>query len=406
VFTNALGYLKASPQGNRLASADFSNSTFSLYDFDNATGIVSNADISPAIYSAPYGCEWSPDGTKLYGGGEGYNQLWQFDVSAPNVWNSATLIYETTSQEYEALQLGPDGKVYTSRYQTPWLGVVNDPNSAGLACNYVDDGVDLLGRYCYLGLPNYNMSIFNSQISAAFSSNDTILCEKFCVDFFDASSNNPVSWLWSFAGASPSSSTAQNPTNICYDSAGVFNVTLVATTANGISDSVTLSNYITVYTNPLAPVIIQNGNTLMSSAATTYQWQLNLVDIPGATNQSYDITQSGLYTVITGNEHGCTSQSSINAFIVGISEVDETLSVNIFPNPSNGAFNVEISSGSNANIQFRVINAIGQRVIEQSENMNSLHFTTSIDLRNLAGGIYFLEVKADEVVMQFKLIRY
>ncbi len=227
VFTNALGYLKASPQGNKLASADFNESTYSIYDFDNATGIVSNANVSPANYLYAYGCEWSPDGTKLYGGQENSNDLWQFDVSAGlNVWNTATLIYETSSIEYEALQLGPDGKIYTSRYQTAWLGVINDPDSAGAACNYVDDGVDLQGRLCYLGLPNYNASIFNSQLlQSALSASDTNICENSCINFFNASSGNPTSWLWNFPGASTASSTDENPTNICYSLSGSYDVT-------------------------------------------------------------------------------------------------------------------------------------------------------------------------------------
>jgi PKD repeat protein len=82
------------------------------------------------------------------------------------------------------------------------------------------------------------------------------------------------------SGGNPGSSTLQNPSNICYQNPGVFDVTLITTDANGISDTLTLANYITVYTNPFAPVITQNGNVLTSSSATSYQWQLNSVDIP------------------------------------------------------------------------------------------------------------------------------
>src|SRR6185295_11760888 len=103
-----------------------------------------------------------------------------------------------------------------------------------------------------------------------------------------SSLNNPTSWLWEFPGGNPSTSTDQNPMNICYNTPGTYDVTLITTNAGG-SDTLTLSNYITVYTNPFAPLISQTGNTLTSTPATTYQWQLNSVDIPGATNQSYTI---------------------------------------------------------------------------------------------------------------------
>jgi hypothetical protein len=57
---------------------------------------------------------------------------------------------------------------------------------------------------------------------AAIGASDTALCEKFCVDFTDMSVNNPVSWEWTFEGGTPSTSTDQNPVNICYSDTGLL----------------------------------------------------------------------------------------------------------------------------------------------------------------------------------------
>jgi PKD repeat protein len=54
-----------------------------------------------------------------------------------------------------------------------------------------------------------------------------------------------------FSGGDPASSTDQNPANICYNVPGIYDVTLITTNGGG-SDTLTLSNYITVYTNPFA----------------------------------------------------------------------------------------------------------------------------------------------------------
>ena len=71
---NALGYLKASPQGDKLAVAHLGLTTVEggngpgkimLYDFDNSTGIVSN-ELELYDGDAPYGVEFSPEATKLY----------------------------------------------------------------------------------------------------------------------------------------------------------------------------------------------------------------------------------------------------------------------------------------------------------------------------------------------------
>src|SRR5262249_55481423 len=154
---------------------------------------------------------------------------------------------------------------------------------------------------------------------------------KFCTNFFDQSTNNPTSWQWSFPGGTPSSSTEQNPTNICYNLPGTYDVTLITTNAYG-SDTLTLNNYITVYATPPFPTITQNGNTLTCTPAyTAYQWQLNAVDIPGATQQSYTYTQNGLYTVLAYDSNGCSNYANIE--ITGVENVVSDFSVSISPNP-------------------------------------------------------------------------
>ncbi|HYV90590.1 MAG TPA: LamG-like jellyroll fold domain-containing protein [Chitinophagales bacterium] len=236
--------------------------------------------------------------------------------------------------------------------------------------------------------------------TASFAANDTDICEKFCIDFFDSSQNNPTSWLWEFPGGNPSTSTDQNPMNICYNTPGLYDVTLITTNAGG-SDTLTLSNFITVYTNPFAPIISQVGNTLTSTPATSYQWQLNSVDIPGATNQSYTITQSGLYTVVIGDDNGCTAQASVDASYVGIAGVDGNSFVNVFPNPSSGSFMVEWSNGPDlvgmvGEVSIDVVNTLGQKVFSSSESRSIgtlAHFKKEIDLGDVARGVYFIEIK-------------
>jgi Zn-dependent metalloprotease len=68
------------------------------------------------------------------------------------------------------------------------------------------------------------------------------------VTFTDTSTNSPTSWSWTFEGGTPGTSTAQNPT-ITYNTEGTFDVTLVATNAQG-SDGETKVDYITVSAVP------------------------------------------------------------------------------------------------------------------------------------------------------------
>lgn len=80
---------------------------------------------------------------------------------------------------------------------------------------------------------------------ANFSATPTIVTENQSVQFTDLSSNNPLSWSWTFEGGTPATSTAKNPV-VTYNSAGNHDVTLIASNAGGDSEPLTKTNYITV----------------------------------------------------------------------------------------------------------------------------------------------------------------
>lgn len=163
----AIGGMKASPDGRKIGVAvwrDFNR--FEVFDFDNATGKLSNK-ITIEPYPEAYGLEFSPDGSKLYGTTNGIAgvepQLWQFNLKAGNklaINSSAILIATSSADKIGALQLGPDGKIYLARQDETFLGVINLPNAGGWSCRYVDQGVSLGERKCKLGLPNFMQSYF------------------------------------------------------------------------------------------------------------------------------------------------------------------------------------------------------------------------------------------------------
>lgn len=154
---NAIGELKFSPDGTKLAAALWRETNkFETYNFDRSTGKVSQPR-SFGPYAEAYGVAFSPDGSKLYGTcngvGGGLSQLWQFDLKSKT--GSPTLVGRSANRKIGALQLGPDGRIYVAREDNPALGVIQKPNEAGKACTYVDEGLKLGGRRSKLGLPNF-----------------------------------------------------------------------------------------------------------------------------------------------------------------------------------------------------------------------------------------------------------
>ncbi|MCB0597621.1 MAG: PKD domain-containing protein [Lewinellaceae bacterium] len=79
---------------------------------------------------------------------------------------------------------------------------------------------------------------------ANFSAIATTVAEGQSITFTDQSTGSPTSWSWSFAGGSPASSSAQNP-SVAYNTAGTYSVSLTAANASG-SDTETKTGYVTV----------------------------------------------------------------------------------------------------------------------------------------------------------------
>ncbi|MEO5673753.1 MAG: T9SS type A sorting domain-containing protein [Chitinophagales bacterium] len=287
----------------------------------------------------------------------------------------------------------------------------NNPSDRGGAVSWIDDQCHL---WLFGGWSNgFNLKndvwkfIPGDSCGAcslpALSASNTSLCEKFCIDFFDSSTNNPASWQWQFPGGSPSSSTDQNPTNICYQVPGIFDVTLITTSANG-NDTLTLSNYITVNPTPPFPTITQVGYTLTSSFATSYQWQFNSYDIPGATNQSYTVLQSGTYTVVISDSNGCINSVSREVIITGMNEVDDVPWVSIYPNPTTGNFIIEILTIGAADVTFEISDVIGQRVYTATEKGGRNEFRIEINLSKSPAGIYMIRINSDDKIFYQKIL--
>ncbi|WP_264560492.1 T9SS type A sorting domain-containing protein [Flavobacterium sp. N2270] len=83
---------------------------------------------------------------------------------------------------------------------------------------------------------------------ADFTASATTICVGESITFTDTSTNLPFVWSWTFTGGTPSSSTDQNPV-ITYNTAGTYEVELVATNFNG-SDTETKTAFITVSAYP------------------------------------------------------------------------------------------------------------------------------------------------------------
>ena len=245
---------------------------------------------------------------------------------------------------------------------------------------------------------------------AGFQSSDSTFCSNQCINYTDRSAG-ATSWQWSFPGATPSSSSIQNPQGICYDSAGTFNAKLIVSNSAG-SDTLTFINYVKVFVAPPTPVITQHGDTLFCStdpSYTSYQWYDNTTLIPGATDTFLVITHSGNYNVAVHNESGCFISVGIN-IVAGIQNYTVSNLFSLSPNPASTQLTIHYSSSViSGNAVISIINVLSQTVLSNSlpfgEGRGGADRGEVLDISNLSAGMYFLQLKTESSIDAKRFIK-
>ncbi len=206
--------------------------------------------------------------------------------------------------------------------------------SSGEGCTYARacDGSPIWEIRCGADIsahaPNGDVVIVDIDASASN------ICTDQCIDFSDLSIGDVNGWTWTFEGAATPNSALENPTSICYNTAGVFDVTLTVTTDCGTFSQI-FTNFITV-SNTVPFTISANGPTtfcedesvtLNTSVPGVYQWYQGTSPINGASGASFTPTVSGDYYAASGTG-ACQSTSNT------ISIVINPLPIAIISNPA------------------------------------------------------------------------
>jgi hypothetical protein len=129
-----------------------------------------------------------------------------------------------------------------------------------------------------------------------------------------------------------------------------------------------------------------------------YEWQ------DGSTDQSYTVTERGIYRVTVTGENDCQTSKTVSINLeTGTGEnLADADDVSLYPNPGNGLFYIKINSSEQDDLVLRLINNQGQTVfIRQFTNLPS---TETIDVRHLSRGIYHIMIRGKRLLYQGKVI--
>ena len=231
--------------------------------------------------------------------------------------------------------------------------------------------------------------------TAAFAVDTMVVCKGDCISFTDLSTGDPTSWSWSFQGAEPSTSTAQNPTNICFDSAGVFDVTLTVTNGSGtdqIINSVTVMDLPEI--NGYGDTLIDIGGAAVLLAEPIDPGILfwdpeETVDCPTCLEVTATPLITTTYYPSLIGANGCIGRDTV-LVMVNFEEIVEVPSA-FSPNGDGSNDFVHVLGIGITSIDFRIFNRYGQLVFSSTDIEEGWDGTMNGEELNQGVFVYTLE---------------
>lgn len=137
---------------------------------------------------------------------------------------------------------------------------------------------------------------------------------------------------------------------------------------------------------------INAGDTLALDANTGFT---NYIWSTGATTPSITVTEPGTYVLSATDANGCVQvvETDVTLFssVADLNAFDQSL--NIFPNPNTGNFNINFVLAQNQNVTVDMINLQGQVVSTQSIKATTGSNSLPVNVSSVAKGIYFVKIQ-------------
>lgn len=191
-----------------------------------------------------------------------------------------------------------------------------------------------------------NVTFVNPVAGFTYNGNQCLTGNSF--NFTNTGTSSGATYSWSFAGGTPATSTAQNPSNITFSTAGPHNVTQTVTIG---SCSATYNQTVTVYGQPtvtITPTNVAcfgacNGSAIAAgsggSGVYTYLWST------GSTSTNVSSLCPGNVSNTVTDSYGCTGSATVNitqpaALVLTATRTDPTCN-----GSCNGTANVTVAGG-------------------------------------------------------------
>jgi gliding motility-associated-like protein len=366
-FFQSVGCMTMNRDNNKIAVAvEISGNRIELYDFDNATGVVSNDIVLTTPHFASglgfgytiYGVAFSPNSNFIYTSSWYDDNIYQMDITsgdAATIEASATVIGTTTGvSNIGAMELGPDNRIYVATQNQNTVGVINAPDELGDACDYVDNGFNLSGETVYAGLPAF---VQNNEISYQPEFEFIAGCAGGASQFSFTSDAVYDEVLWDFGDLTTTTDfSSLFDATYNYSDTGTYTVTLIFTigcfTDTAVAEIIVNDGALYDLLPADTSVCIEDVtsiNLLITAPLTDIVWST------GSTSNEIEVAFDGTYTVSGTDDCGIVQYDTIvvdflDCIVDTTTTEDPTACFIKFPNafsPNGDGFNEEFNAVTN-----------------------------------------------------------
>jgi trimeric autotransporter adhesin len=196
--------------------------------------------------------------------------------------------------------------------------------------------------------------------------------------------------------------------------------TVITTISGCPSDPSNTLSY-TLKPKPVTSSITGNTNakfntdevySVTSTSGSTYTWTITNGTPSNASSSvsvKWGTSPSGNVAVKETGSNGCIGDVQNLAITLtpntAINGVSFTSGLSIYPNPMNDLLSLTFAKGSAEKTSIRMINMIGQTVLEESINEVSLGYVFQLNVSKLNSGVYFVEISNAEGSKQLKVVK-
>ena len=331
------GDLKISQDGKKLVANYASGFNYfwtqsgsEFCSFDSKTGSIIplfyfKPVSSPLDTCTPHWAEFSPNSKLLYVGCHisippniAKFGIFQYDATrndSAGFMNSQVFLgYTDGPGGVRGLQMAPDGKIYSCFDGSDNLCVINYPNVPGTGCGFQIIGLNLNGKICYEGLPQF-LQKYKAYVQCA-----TTACQEDLVNFSSDIWPPADTIRWDFgdpASGNKNTSELANPGHT-YVLPGTYTVQLYVRHNDARTDTTWKTLVINPKPSPALGadrVVCEGSGTTFDAGACagcSYVWGNLTTGQPNiGTSQTYTTGQPGLYMVSVTSNLGCIGRDTV-----------------------------------------------------------------------------------------------